>query len=220
MSRARCAACPIRLAAFMSNPSPWAVDQRTSSAEILSANARDRFADLMVLVATKRNRAAFSELFHYYAPRIKSYAMRLGCDSALAEEVAQETMISVWRKASLFDPSRASVSTWIFRIARNRRIDIFRRTRKSDLDPYETTLLPAALPAPDAEFDVIDREKNVRAALASLSVAQLKTLELAFYCDLSHREIARIVGVPLGTVKSRIRMALRNLRPQLQDQRC
>ena len=95
--------------------------------ETLGETERTRFADLLVAVATRQDRNAYAELFAYYAPRVKSYVLRLGADNALAEEIAQDVMVTVWRKAQLFDRTQASVSTWIFRIARNRRIDLFRR---------------------------------------------------------------------------------------------
>jgi len=194
-------------------------ERRSAPSQILSDVDRDRFADLLVLVATDRNRAAFSELFLYYAPRVKSYALRLGADTSLAEEIAQDAMVTLWRKAGLYDRSQGSVSTWIFRIARNRRIDIHRRTQRPELDPCETMLLPAGVPAPDSARDIVDCEREIRKVLAILPAKQLEALELAFYCGLSHHEIASKLGLPLGTVKSRIRMALRSLRPRLDNQR-
>lgn len=180
--------------------------------------ACERFADLVLLVATERSREAFSELFGYYAPRVKSYAIRLGADASLADEIAQEVMVTLWRKSSLFDRSKSSVSTWLFRIARNRRVDMYRRTNKVELDPFETMLLPASLPAPDAGQSVIECERQIRAAFTTLSSAQVEVLELAFYLELSHQEIALRLSLPLGTVKSRIRGALIRLRPTLGDQ--
>jgi RNA polymerase sigma-70 factor (ECF subfamily) len=183
----------------------------------LSEDARARFADLLQRVAGSRDRAAYSEIFSYYAPRVKSYLMRLGADGAAAEEITQDVMVSVWRKADQFDRAQASVSTWIFRIARNRRIDVFRRTRKPELDPEEPLVLPAALEAPDARVDAADIEASVRAALKELPAEQLQLLQLAFYEGLSHREIAEKLGLPLGTVKSRIRLAFQKMKPKLEQ---
>src|SRR6218665_3764704 len=109
--------------------------QGRPAGDMLADADRTRFADLLVLVATRQDRTAYSELFAYYAPRVKSYLMRLGADNAQAEEIAQDVMVTVWRKAQLFDRTQASVSTWISRIPRTRRIDVFRRTKKPDLDP-------------------------------------------------------------------------------------
>jgi RNA polymerase sigma-70 factor (ECF subfamily) len=190
-------------------------DARTDG---LSLAERERYCDLLVLVATQRDRGAFSELFSYYAPRVKSYLMRLGADNAAAEEIAQDVMVTVWRKAELFDRKQASVSTWIFRIARNRRIDVFRRSKKPELDSEEPMLLPAGVEAPDARVEAMDTEAQVREAMKDLPAEQLELLRLAFYDGLSHREIADRLGVPLGTVKSRIRLAFVKLKGRLSDE--
>jgi RNA polymerase sigma-70 factor, ECF subfamily len=176
---------------------------------------RERYADLMAAIAEHQDRDAFAELFAFYAPRVKSYMLRLAAGEAQAEELAQEVMITVWRKAHLFDRSQASVSTWIFRIARNRRIDLSRRQRPVDLDPEMPGVAPEALPAPDARLNAEERETQVRAALAELPDEQIDLLKAAFYEGLSHREIADRTGLPLGTVKSRIRLAFAKMRARL-----
>jgi RNA polymerase sigma-70 factor (ECF subfamily) len=185
--------------------------------DLLADAERRRFADLMAAVAERQDRAAYSELFGYYAPRVKSYLMRLGADGALAEEIAQDVMVTVWRKAGLFDRSQASVSTWIFRIARNRRIDVFRRARRPDLDPEETLLLPSGAEAPDARIEAMETETRVRAAMKDLPAEQVSLLHLAFYEGLSHSEIAGRLSLPLGTVKSRIRLAFAKMKAKLDD---
>ena len=169
-------------------------------------------------VAAKQDRAAYSELFGYYAPRVKSYLMRLGADNAQAEEIAQDVMVTVWRKAGLFDRRQASVSTWIFRVARNRRIDVFRRTRRPDLDPEETMILPSAAEAPEGRVEAMETERRVREAMKDLPEEQMLLLRLAFYEGLSHREIAEKLDVPLGTVKSRIRLAFVKMKSRLGDE--
>jgi RNA polymerase sigma-70 factor (ECF subfamily) len=186
--------------------------------ETLGEADRARFADLLVRVAEKQDRNAFAELFGYYAPRVKSYLMRLGADGAAAEEITQDVMVTVWRKAGLFDRGQASVSTWIFRIARNRRIDVFRRTRRPDLDPEEAMILPAAIEAPGERIEAMETEARVREAMRDLPEEQLLLLRLAFYDGLSHREIAEKLDVPLGTVKSRIRLAFAKMKSRLEDE--
>lgn len=188
--------------------------QETSST--LSAADRDRFADLMELVAARQDKAAFSQLFAYYGPRVKSYLLRLGADDGQAEELAQEVMVTVWRKAHLFDRRQASVSTWLFRIARNRRIDAIRRTRKPQLDPNDPLLLPAAAADATEAIEQQDRERVVRDAMQDLPEEQKALLRQAFYDGLSHREIAEQSGTPLGTVKSRMRLAFQKLRGRLE----
>lgn len=176
---------------------------------------RDRLAVLMARVARARDRAAFAELFTLFAPRVRAYLKRLGLGDAQAEELAQEVLVTVWRKAELFDPAQASLSTWVFRIARNRRIDAFRREAKAELDPDDPTLLPPAVTAPDMAVEAAEREAAVRAAIAELPAEQLDLLELAFFEGLTHSEIAEARGLPLGTVKSRLRLAFQKLRGRL-----
>ncbi len=176
---------------------------------------RERFADLMNRVADHQDRAAFAGLFAFFAPRVKAYVLRLGAGSAQAEELAQEVMITVWRKAHLFDRKQASVSTWIFRIARNRRIDVLRRQTDADINPDEPSLQPEPFEAADDRLTVAEREDQVRAALAALPDEQRDLLRQAFYEGLSHRDIAERSGLPLGTVKSRIRLAFAKMRARL-----
>jgi RNA polymerase sigma-70 factor (ECF subfamily) len=197
-------------------PKPPAADRRAAG-DTLSEADRERFCDLLVAVATRRDRQAYSELFVYYAPRVKSYLMRLGADGGSAEEIAQDVMVTVWRKAELFDRTQATVSTWIFRIARNRRIDVFRHARKPDLDPEEPMVLPAGVEAPGERLEAKEAEGRVRDALQELPEEQLTMLKLAFYEGLSHREIADRLAVPLGTVKSRIRLAFLKMKSRLDN---
>jgi RNA polymerase sigma-70 factor (ECF subfamily) len=197
---------------------PKGTSEARPAGETLGDADRTRFADLLVQVAAKQDRTAYAELFGYYAPRVKSYLMRLGADGGQAEEIAQDVMVTVWRKASLFDRNQASVSTWIFRIARNRRIDVFRRTRRPDLDPEETMILPAGVEAPEARIEAMETETRVREAMKDLPEEQLQLLKLAYYEGLSHREIAEKLDVPLGTVKSRIRLAFAKMKSRLGDE--
>ena len=186
--------------------------------ETLGDAERTRFADLLVDVAERQDRDAFAELFAYYAPRVKSYLLRLGADGALAEEISQDVMVTVWRKAALFDRAQASVSTWIFRIARNRRIDLFRRSKPPELDPEAEMILPSGVEAPDARIEAMETEARVRAAMKDLPEEQVLLLKLAFYEGLSHSEIAARLGAPLGTVKSRIRLAFAKMKVRLGDE--
>lgn len=165
-------------------------------------------------IATSCDRGSFAVLFEYFAPRVKSYLMRVGSSAVLAEELAQETMLSVWRKAALFDADRASASTWIFTIARNLRIDAGRRTRNP------MTLVGEIEPdAPEEPFAIVARRQSqtiVRDALKQLPAEQRQVLALSFFEERSHSEIAGTLGIPLGTVKSRVRLAISKLREQLE----
>lgn len=175
-----------------------------------SAGMPDIHAQHISEIAVSRDRASFAALFEHFAPRVKSYLIRVGTSAGLAEELAQETMLSVWRKAALFDADRASASTWIFTIARNLRIDAARRTRNP------MTLVGEIEPdAPEEPFAIVARQQSqtvVREALKRLPPEQRQVLALSFFEERPHSEIATALGIPLGTVKSRVRLGISKLR--------
>lgn len=177
---------------------------------------RDRLADCVEQIASAKSRAAFSEVFEYFAPRLKSYLIRLGSEASSAEEIMQDVMLNVWRKAGQYDRRQASVSTWIFRIARNRRIDTLRRLNKPELDAEDPMLQPAESEQPDITVNRAQIEAQVRTAMDTLPEEQIILLKAAFYEGLSHSEIAKKFDLPLGTVKSRIRLAFLRLRGTLE----
>ncbi len=177
---------------------------------------RERHADCMAAISADRSKAAFVELFDFYAPRIKSYMLRLGASDSEAEELAQDVLITVWQKAGLYDRKQASVSTWMFRIARNRRIDVQRRQRRPELTADDPMLQPPEIEQPDAVMARGQMEGIVRSQLVKLPADQRLLLQAAFYDGLSHSEIARAFNLPLGTVKSRIRLAFLRLRGELE----
>lgn len=174
------------------------------------------FAALAARVAGDRDRMAFTELFDFFAPRIKAYLRRLGLEDQAAEDIAQEVMIVLWHKAHLFDPAKSSLSTWLFRVARNRRIDAVRRDKSGLLDPDDPMLQPAEADLPDAAMDGEQRDERVRAALSELPEEQVGLVHMAFFLGYSHSRIAEETGLPLGTVKSRIRLAFGRLRRALE----
>ncbi len=174
------------------------------------------FAALVEAVAKQRDREAFARLFDHFGPRLNGFLLRQGCDAALAEEIVQDTLTTLWRKAELFDPSKSSLSTWLYRIARNRRIDLARRDRSDRIDPEDPILHPAPQAEPDRLMDAQQREEALRLALDSLPDEQLSLVKLAFFEGLSHAQVAERTGLPLGTVKSRIRLAFSRLRRVLE----
>lgn len=177
-------------------------------------------------VATRRDRAAFVNLFEHFAPRVKTFILRSGANEAMAEELAQETMLTVWRKAGMFVPGSTGAAAWIFTIARNLRIDVLRRERYgcgSKSGGYNDDTDIAVEPhvderlTPEARFAAAQSEESVRKAMAQLSAEQLRVIELSFYEEEAHSEIAKQLQLPLGTVKSRVRLALGRLRSLLRE---
>lgn len=176
----------------------------------------DEAADLIEAIAARQDRAAFAALFRYYGPRVKSFVMRGGSDAETAQEIAQEAMIMVWRKAASFDRSRASAATWIYTIARNKRIDLLRRTGRPPIET-EDWLTIFAPENEDADKSVLAGQTytQLKVLMEGLSAEQQLVLRMAFFQDKPHTAIAEELALPLGTVKSRIRLALQKLRQAL-----
>lgn len=169
-----------------------------------------RWVQLIGRIRDDQDKAAFADLFRHFAPRVKAFLMKSGADATMAEECAQDVMATLWRKAHLFDPSRASAATWIFTIARNRRIDMLRKQRRPE--PEELPWGPEAEPDQEDVLTLQQESTKLRTALAELPDTQRNLIERAYFGDLSHSEIAAETGLPLGTIKSRIRLALERLR--------
>jgi RNA polymerase sigma-70 factor, ECF subfamily len=174
-------------------------------------------APLIAAVATRRDRNAFASLFGFYALRIKGYLMRTGTAAEVAEEIAQEAMLSVWRKAATFDASRASASTWIYTIARNLRIDRLRHERGVSADTLYEVLGRDDPERPDDTLEWAERDDRIRVAMKELPSDQMTVVRLSFFEDKAHGDIAHILGIPLGTVKSRLRLAMAKLRERLDE---
>jgi RNA polymerase sigma-70 factor, ECF subfamily len=167
-------------------------------------------------IAETGGREAFAALFDALAPRIKSFIMRKGAPPEMAEDLVQETMISVWTKARLYDPSKGSAITWVFTIARNLRIDRLRRESSvpfSELGDYDA---PDGQPASDDVLGSKQDARRVKAALQDIPAEQQQILLLSYVDDLPQSEIATRLNLPLGTVKSRMRLAYRHMRKTLE----
>jgi RNA polymerase sigma-70 factor, ECF subfamily len=186
-----------------------------------AATAERQFAmsaerELLSRIAEKRDRAAFAALFDAYAPRVKSFMMRKGASSEQAEDLVQETMIAVWSKAQMYVAERGSVTTWIFTIARNLRIDRLRREKTSlytDIDDYDAE---SNEPQQDDALGRLQEDGYVAKALAQIPQEQRELLILSYVEDLPQSEIATRLQIPLGTVKSRMRLAYRRMRKLLE----
>ncbi len=172
---------------------------------------------MLLAVAVGQDRAAFRGLFDHFAPRLKAFVRRQGTDPQMAEEVVQETMVKVWHKAGQFDPAKASAATWVFTIARNMRIDHLRKANRPEPDYNDPAFVPDAEPG---AVDRISRDQEagrLHAALTVLPEEQQAVLRLAFFEDKAHAEIAEELGIPLGTVKSRIRLAFKRVRSEIGE---
>lgn len=178
------------------------------------------FEDLLVSVGQKQDRNAFIRLFEYFAPRIKSFLMKGGLLPDEADELAQETMLTVWHKAGSYDPKRAAANTWIFTIARNKKIDALRKrsARPENQINENLQIVDSNNILPDEKLRGKEQEKALSSALSGLPPEQAALIEKAYFEHKSHSDIAAETKLPLGTVKSRIRLALDRLRHELGGQ--
>lgn len=176
-----------------------------------------RLQGLMQRVAEKRDQQAFSELFDHFAPLLKgfSYNAQPGANFA-ADELVQEVMIRVWQKAGTYKPEKAAVSTWVYTLARNYRIDQLRKNarRQNDLD---IDAVWQDLEDEDCDpFELAQQQKNaerVHACIEKLPMEQARVVHCVYMEGKSHSEVAEELGLPLGTVKSRLRLAMQKMEP-------
>ncbi len=171
----------------------------------------------MLAVRDKQDRSAFAALFDFYGPRLKGMLIRQNCRPGQADEIVQDVMLTIWRKAKLFDPERAQVSAWIYQIARNRHIDVIRK--ESRPMPEELAHQPDSEPDASQVLGMEQEAKHLKEALTRLKPAQREMIEAAYLGELSHRELSEKTGLPLGTIKSRIRLGLDKLRHELKGMR-
>lgn len=185
---------------------------------VAAPRSQGTMADLLYRLAQRGDQAAFGELYEQFAPRIKAYMMRQGADAATAEELAQETLLTIWRKASLYSGEKGSATTWIFTIARNLRIDRLRREVVWQELPQGHEEQPSPEPGADEILATNEAHGRMRAALATLPPEQLEVVQLSYMDGLSHSEIAARLSLPTGTVKSRMRLAYQKLRDAIETE--
>ncbi len=173
--------------------------------------------DLLTAVGVNRDDAAFTTLFGHFVPRVQKQMMRLGVAPVAADDITQDVMEAIWSKAHLFDRRKSAAATWVFHIARNRRIDVRRRSREFPCAVEDFSAIPDPGEPHDIRLDTAERVRSVRAALGALPREQFALVKLAFFDGLSHADIAKQTKLPLGTVKSRLRLAFSRLRQSLQD---
>lgn len=191
--------------------------KRRKKLEISNKMNTESMESYLVSIAESRDRNAFKKLFAAFAPKIKSFAMRNGVGPELAEEVVQETFIRVWRKAEQFDPSKASASTWLYTIARNQRIDLLRKRHRPEPDYEDPAFIPEPEPQPTEVIVRNQEASRLKECIDALSPEQQEVLKLSFMEELPHVEVAEKLGIPLGTVKSRIRLAMKHIRSEIGD---
>jgi RNA polymerase sigma-70 factor (ECF subfamily) len=172
----------------------------------------------LIRVGESKDKEAYARLFGHFAPRIKSLMLRYGITDQLAEEIAQETFVLIWRKAEQFDATKAVASTWIYTIARNTRIDLLRKRNRPEPDYTD----PHFHPEPELSGEEITSNKEralaVQKAIRLLPKDQRDVLLKAYYSEDTHAEIAKDLQTPLGTVKSRLRLALAKLKATLGEE--
>ncbi len=183
----------------------------------IMVKVKNPFVAALLSIAESQDISSFKKIFDYFGPRLKSFLMKSGADEAIAEEIIQETMTIIWTKADYYDPKVASPSTWIYTIARNKKIDILRKSRKAILEDIETAILPPIESKADENIEHDQRFDMVSQYLDDLPADQLSLLKMNFFEEKSHGEIAEITKIPLGTVKSRIRLALEKIRGKLEQ---
>jgi len=203
------------------NPAPHALAILKQSGAIGTHKVKSQPNTARLMWVTQINairdtgdQTAFAEVFAHFAPRVKAFLMKSGAAHDVAEECAQDVMATLWHKAHMFDPTKASVSTWIFTIARNRRIDWLRKQRRPE--PEELTWGPEPEPEQADALALQQETDQLGAALAALPEKQRTLIRQAYFGELSHSEIAEQTGLPLGTIKSRIRLALERLRHNMK----
>jgi len=185
------------------------MNKKTTNIENKSASSEV----LLLSIAQNKDKEAFQKLFLYFAPRLKTYFIRSGLKDYLAEELAQNTLSTVWEKAHLYNPDKAAASTWIYTIARNKKIDFFRKNKNNTQELFTNFSYPE-------QKDFIKprlTSEDIKEILDKLPDEQKKIIEMAYLDDLSHPQIAKKTGLPLGTVKSRIRLALKKIRDFLKE---
>ena len=184
---------------------------------VLKPAAKDKELTFLIgRIASFKDKTAFSELFKLVGPRIKGYLMKLGSSDVAAEDLLQEVMLTVWRKSETFDRSKAAVSTWLFTIARNKRIDMLRKEIRPQLDPLDPMLSPNQEAAADDIYGSNQEAMKISKAIKQLPTDQAVLIKMTYYEDKSHSIIADELKMPLGTVKSRIRLASTRLRKLLE----
>lgn len=194
--------------------------QKKKQTDTAAMILRKRMGDNLLAIATSRDETAFADFYGYYAGRVKSFLMGKGMSEEISEELTQEIMLTVWRRAESYDPKKAAASTWLFTIARNRRIDYLRGNSRIEVE-LDDELLDVENTDSDSQVTYVADEQAARQlekALARLPHEQRQVMHLSYFRGQSHGDIAQWLDIPIGTVKSRIRLAMQSVRESLEEE--
>ena len=189
-----------------------------AAADPAAATLRKTMGDALVAIGKDRDEQAFALIFEYYAGRIKSFLMGKGMNEDTADELTQEIMLTVWRRAESYDPKKAAASTWLFTIARNRRIDYLRGNSRVEVE-LDDELLDIRTTESDTQARFVAQAQvadEIDTALAALPAEQRQVMHLSYFRGMSHGAIANWLDLPIGTVKSRIRLAMQSVKANLE----
>jgi len=177
-------------------------------------NSSADWSDLLQQFSESKDKRLYVQLFQHFAPKVKAYIIRLGLVETTAEELMQETMLSVWRKSHLYNRSKAAASTWIFTLARNQSIDWMRKQKYPEYSLDDWNEEPVDHPHEGESMVTSDRMAK---AISKLPENQAQVIYMSFFEGRSHSDISDRLGVPLGSVKSRIRLASEKLKTMWRD---
>ena len=189
-----------------------AMKNRDIKVDTFSVDTDNDFALCIDLIGKNQDKLAFNNIFRYFAPRLKSFLVKAGSTDSQAEEVIQEVMIAVWTKSSTYDSNKSSVSTWIYTIARNKRIDKIRKEKRHYLSESDEGLEIPVDSTQEKEIFASQVSNNLKKYMSNLPEEQSKLLKLSYFYNKTHADISEELKIPLGTVKSRIRLALTKMR--------
>ena len=189
-----------------------AMKPRNIKADTFSANRDEDLTLCVELIGKNQDKLAFNSIFRYFAPRLKSFLVKAGSTDSQAEEVIQEVMIAVWTKSSTYDSNKSSVSTWIYTIARNKRIDKIRKEKRHYLSESDEGLEIPVDSTQEKEIFSAQVSNSLKKYMSNLPEEQSKLLKLSYFYNKTHADISTELKIPLGTVKSRIRLALTKMR--------
>lgn len=180
---------------------------------------KKRMRDNLIAIGLSKDQNAFKDFYDHFSGRVKSFLMGKGMEEVVAEELAQEIMLIVWRKASSYNPDKAAASTWLFTIARNRRIDYLRANSRVEVELNDEMLeVDSTEPSQEDRVSLLQQSIVLEKAMNKLPQEQRQVLHLSYFRGQSHGAIAEWLNLPIGTVKSRIRLAMQSIRSEVYSE--